>query len=389
MITNVNTVDITLDIASENQGMVEVYVPFLNLNHTETLNIGHTTYNISKSLVKPGNFIGKRGIQVKTTSPVAIYVTSFHTATTGTYLALPTNSLGQLYMASSYPIKGDYSEIAIVSVFPNTTISINNQISVTLDILYNYQMVSTSDQTATVVSSTKPVSVIAGSSCSFIPLSSRECDMIVEQMIPVSMWTNTYIIPPLPPKSGYLARVQTINSTYICLKNKTDNKCQYISMQNSYEEFRFGTEPTVVYTNNITTFSVTQYGMGHELGGLMGDPFMTSIPGLDNFLGKYNFVVPRVYSNFNNYLTVIIKKSGVFGLRLDGGTFQTVYNYTVSRPLDQYLVLITNVNTGYHVLNHINESITFGALLYGLKELAGYGTPLGLNSKEGKEFTIL
>ena len=360
--------DITLDIVSENQGMVELYVPFLNLNRTETLYSGYTTFNISRSLFKEGNFSEKRGIQVKTTSPVATFVTSSSIGSSDTYLALPTTSLGKTYMVSSYqPRAGYLSEIAILCAFPNTTISINNKSSVTLDRLYNYQSASRSDQTSTIVSSSKPVSVISGTTCSDIPTGFQYCDMIVEQMIPVSMWTNTYIIPPLPPKSGYLARVQTINSTYICLKNKTDNKCQYISMQNSYEEFRFGTEPTVVYTNNITTFSVTQYGMGHELGGLMGDPFMTSIPGLDNFLGKYNFVVPRVYSNFNNYLTVIIKKTDVSSLRLDGGTFQTVYNYTVSRPLDQYLVLVTQVNTGYHVINSINQTVVFGALLYGLK----------------------
>ncbi|XP_060605111.1 IgGFc-binding protein-like [Ruditapes philippinarum] len=374
--------NITIDIASDSSGSLQLYVPYLNMNRTETLRVGHTTLSISKSIVKKGNFSEERAIQIKTNVPVAIFVTSFLSSSPDTFLALPTNSLGKKYVIASYqPERGFISATAIVSSFPNTTINTNHQGLVTLDKFYVLQTQSRSDQTGMVVSATKPVSVISGTSCSNIPAGVNDCDNIIEQMIPVSMWTNIYIIPPLPPKSGYLARIQTLDSLYMCVQNSTKKSCQHM-VQNSYKEFRLGSEPTVVYTNDSSTFSVTQYGMSQSIDDIDSGPFMTVIPGIQNFLTKYNFVVPPVYSSFRNYVTVIIKKSDVSGLRLDGRAFQAAYNYTVSRPLDHYVVLVTTISTGYHILNNSDPTAEFGAFMYGYWAIAGYGTPLGFSFKD-------
>ncbi|XP_060572612.1 IgGFc-binding protein-like, partial [Ruditapes philippinarum] len=382
MIPNYADVSITIDIASDSSGSLQLYVPYLNINRTETLRVGHTTLNISNSLIKRGNFSEKRAIQIKTNVPVAIFVTSYHSDSPDTFLALPTHSLGKKYVIASYqPLRGYVSETAIVSSFPNTTINTNHQGLVTLDNFFVLQTQSMSDQTGLIVSATNPVSVISGTSCSNIPIASGGCDTIVEQMIPVSMWTNIYIIPPLPPLTGYLARVQTLDSLYMCVQNSTKKTCQHME-QKSYKEFRLGSEPTVVYANDSLTFSVTQYCMSQNIDGIHSGPFMTVIPGIQNFLTKYSFVVPPIYYKFHNYVTVIVKKPDVSGLRLDGRAFQANYNYTVSRPLDHYVVLVTTINTGYHILNNSDPTAEFGAFMYGLANNAGYGTPLGFGFKD-------
>ncbi|XP_053380768.1 IgGFc-binding protein-like [Mercenaria mercenaria] len=379
VIPNVVTPNITIDIASEAQGTVQLHVPFLNLNRSERLNKGLTSLTIDHSLVKKGTFTQQRGIWIKTSTLVAVYVTSYVNHSPDTYMALPTISLGKTYMTGSFqPVdSSEKSEIMITSTFANTTIDVSSNGLVHLAEFDVTQIVDSSDLTGTIISATMPVTVISGTSCANIPPNIADCDFIVEQMFPVNAWTNIYIVPPIPPRTGYFARIQAMDEVQVFITNSSQQLYRHM-LQKTFEQFQFGSEPTVIYSNGTLNFSVIQYGVGPGFDPQEGGPFMTVILGLKNYISSYIFVISPSYSNFENYLTVIIKASNKTGILLDGQPLPYMYNYTVSKPLDEYVVFVSHISTGFHNLTHIDKLVNFGALLYGFNSGSGYGYPAGM-----------
>ena len=57
------------------------------------------------------------------------------------------------------------------------------------------------DMTGAVVTADKAVAVFAGSPCGQLQLSSRSCDPMFEQLIPIEYWGRTYVVPPVLDRS--------------------------------------------------------------------------------------------------------------------------------------------------------------------------------------------
>jgi hypothetical protein len=60
-----------------------------------------------------------------------------------------------------------------------------------------------------------------------------------------------------------------------------------------------GTDPVVV--TSVAPLSVVQYGVGQLYDRVQGEPFMTVIPGIGNYLNEYYFVLFHLFT-----LTLII-----------------------------------------------------------------------------------
>lgn len=145
-----------------------------------------------------------------------------------------------------------------------------------------------------------------------------------------------------------------------------------------------GTEPVVVTSNG--SVSVVQYGVGQKYDNIDGDPFMTAVQGTTNYLNQYYFVIPNVYASQSttNYLCVIVPSADTGGLLLDGAPLVPTKKYSVPGPYSNYTVLITTIPLGFHVLNHTNGNVLFGASVYGLGYTIGYGFPVGFGISSGK-----
>jgi hypothetical protein len=144
-----------------------------------------------------------------------------------------------------------------------------------------------------------------------------------------------------------------------------------------------GNTPTVIVSKSF--ISVFQFGFGNGYPKvIIGDPFMTVIQGLKNFLNSYYFAIPSVYMNARNNISVIIPKVNIDGLILDGSNLTSVQKdiFNVSAPFNNYTVLTMNVNSGFHYIYHVNSNVKFGLQVYGLGEITntyvGYGYPGGM-----------
>ncbi|XP_053409055.1 uncharacterized protein LOC128559931 isoform X2 [Mercenaria mercenaria] len=372
------TPDFQIDIASKEMGNAYLDIPYLNIHRNQSLSKGDTTLMVSNTLIRGGTFTENRGIYLSADVPVAVYVTwKAISDVTDTYLALPLTSLGTRYTVASYdPCCGYKSGMMVIGAYDNTTVTItdrsNRNTSFSLKALHVHQLSSQTDISNMVIWSDKPVAAISGTSCANVPHHVGNCDMLLEQMIPSqSSWDTMFIVPPIFPKLGYLVKVFSVSNAKFCFKNVSTTLCN----QSYKDEYLMGTGPVIITSN--ASISVVQYGVGQDYDQIPSDEFMTIIPGKGNYLNKYYFVIPRLYSSLTNRLSIVVPTTEAGGLRLDGSLLTSAKSYSVPDPFSNYTVLIINVTVGYHELNHIHTDVMFGATAYGLDTYIGYGFPVG------------
>lgn len=350
------------------------------------------------------NITDKSGMFFMSSQNVAITLTSYSIHSAETALLFPQNRLGRKYTAASYKPsnKKHQSYISVYSTFNDTEVKVYND-DYTTKAVYklngqeSLKLVSDFDLTGYQIESNHPVSVITGTLCASVPNGINNCDMLMESMVPADVWDTTYIIPPIFPIDNYEVRFLTncrSRGTIICT-TATSTSCFTTNKFN--KTFTFGNEATVV--TSVLPVGVVQYGTGADnLTHQEGDPFMTTVPGLNNYLNKYTFTVPEVYKQFQNYIAIIVQRNKYSGLIIDNNkTIKPIQTYNVSSPYDDYIVVVTDVSPGRHVMRHEDHVTTFGLMVYGVKvpspktlvglyvygiraDLSvGYGYPAGLN----------
>jgi len=127
------------------------------------------------------------------------------------FTALHSGYLGKNYIISSHP---DYSnneteyfpgEVTITGAYDKTRVKIiknksdspdtTNYILHTADVLLLSTHSKGDDLTGTVIEATKPVAVVSGNYCAYIPETATDCDMISEFEIPTITWGKEYYVP--------------------------------------------------------------------------------------------------------------------------------------------------------------------------------------------------
>ena len=148
-----------------------------------------------------------KGILLKSDADIAVYGLNQIKTTTDAFLALPTDIIGNRYLAvgseRSTNLGVQYLNIlSIIAVKDNTTIKIHpksrliiGQIGVrqlyhsedepliiTLDSLESFTVRTVEDVTGSLIESNKPISVISGHECAYVPDPIRFCDHLIEQV---------------------------------------------------------------------------------------------------------------------------------------------------------------------------------------------------------------
>ena len=375
-----------ISIAPLNISNYSISIPFLKIHEKGSiLNLTEITLNCT--IAKFGNFTDNRGIHLNTTQKVSVYATNYYSGTAESFLVLPVTGLGQHYGVAAYePYSTTNTRFIMVVATNNTT---NGYISdgksfhnFSLNHLDVYQFTTFYDIQSMSVTSDKPVTVITGTSCTTIPHDVSACDLITEQMIPFQSLNNIYIVPPTPPKKAYELKVTHFNDSVLdttCFHNISRQICT----NDSTYFIRMGTTPTIISSNQIISVVQFAFGNGYPQTGI-GDPFMTVVQGLQNYMNDYTFAIPRVYTNADNHISITIPTVNLNGLILDGSNLAVPQNniFNVSAPLANYTVFILKVDAGYHRIYHKDIDVKFGLLVYGfgagVDKYVGFGYPGGM-----------
>ena len=347
--------------------------------------------------------------RLRSTRPVTVYQFNpleYTSAGNGSYsndasILIPVTAWGKKYMVASrntwlwngFDVPGFYSVVAsqdgtTVNLTPSGTggslrpgagLS-SNQGALTLnrgDVLQVLSGNSASDDlTGTIVEADKPIEVLAGHSCTFVPADVGYCDHLEESMFPINTLAKEYIVSPpsLPtmtqPKPFFVRVIATEPGTTaqfdpavsgpITLANAGD----YVELDAS-QSFQILASARVL---------VSQYMKGQDAGGGSGDPAMALAVTSSQFRKDYLFHSPVNYDY--NYVNVIAPVGA--SVTLDGapvGGFEPVSasGYAVAR------VLFGNTGDGNH---RIVADQKVGITVYGYGQYTSYWYPGGLNLTE-------
>lgn len=235
------------------------------------------------------------------------------------------------------------------------------------------------DVTGTLVSADKPVQVIAGHQCTYVPDEVGACDHLEESMFPYETLASQYLItaPLIPSGAGGTPKLERVR----IVATRPDTTLIYeppqplapawiglagawIELPDSVASFRVSASQPVL---------VAQYMEGQEAGGGMGDPSMALAVATSQYRSSYLFHAPTSYpSSFVNLTALTGAKVLLDGHVVPAGSFAPVGNtgFAVSRqPL-------SGAGDGTHTATSASP---FGITVYGYGEFTSYWYPGGAN----------
>ena len=253
------------------------------------------------------------------------------------------------------------------------------------------------DLTGSKITADKPLSVISGHECAFVPKFTSACDHLVEQVLPTALWGTTYYIAPLAIRRSYTLKiVAAYNYTklqVVCNGTETNfviDDGEYVKQVYRNQEY------CAVYSNK--KISVVQLSHGTSEDNV-GDPMMTLVPAVNDYSNKIISSTSHdvTFTGHNQFLNIIVMPEYYQPnlINVNAGSMNVTlesYNWVpivVSNTTKAYASQIyLNFSEGIFQVTHFNNSALMSAVHYGFlineddqhaNSRAGYGHPAGLN----------
>jgi hypothetical protein len=230
------------------------------------------------------------------------------------------------------------------------------------------------DLTGTRVQATKPVQVIGGHKCTFIPANVGYCDHLEESMFGIKTLGVDYLVtsPRLPnqasPKASFVRIIATEAATNLVYDPPNAAWPASIANAGGYVEIDLPDSARITADKKIL---VAQYMKGQDAGGGSGDPAMAVAVTSQQFRTSYLFHAPTNYET--NWVNIVAPNNAQ--VTLDGnavGGFSPIggSGFNVAR------VQLSNAGNGNH---QIQSNVRVGITVYGYGQYTSYWYPGGLN----------
>lgn len=321
------------------------------------------------------------------------------------YLAFPCTRIRDIeqyeyyaitYNAGTKPqgIPADYegSTVLLVGCEDNTTVSIDNSVTVKLNRLetyLHYEVATRSDLTGAHYASNKPISVFSGHPCTFVPSSRTFCDPLIEQVPPTVTWGTSFLSKFFEGRtSGELYRVLAAHpSTEVTVSCNTMSTSLSLESAGCWKELQTAPDSYCSIESNRPILAM-EFMLG-EGGNILGDPFMMMLPPVDQYSNRYNL---HIAPNFQeSYLTVYVPPQSFQprNIILNGDSLEdeswTAVNCS-GGPSDKHCGYIASleVSPGVYQLYHDHPSARIGVSVHGISPYASYGYIGGLMVQTGR-----
>jgi IgGFc binding protein len=234
-----------------------------------------------------------------------------------------------------------------------------------------------SDLTGTTITADKPVQVVGGHTCTFIPYYVPYCDHLEESIPPLHAVGFQYIVtPPLiqsgAEKAQMIRVVATEDNTSIVYEPPQAGRPDSLAAAGDYFEIDQSLAGFMITADK--KILVAQYMLGQNAGGNTGDPAMAMAVPVGQYRSDYLFHAPANYEA--NYVN-ITAPSGA-SLTLDGAP---VAGFTAigSSGYSVAKIQVSNAGDGNHVI--VGDS-PFGISVYGYGQYTSYWFPGGSELSE-------
>ena len=397
--------DITVSITSQTSGQVWIRAPAVGIDTHYSLINGTRELTVSRQIIQTtNNTVENKTIHLLSDTDISVNV-----ITSGTYneegsLSLPIRNSSTKYVIPSAPSANDSdgwpSEFIIAALTDSTTVSItlpqnftdlvaNTTINRTLNRYQTFLYQQIGDLSGTLIESSKPISVVAGSKLTRIPEKFQSKGSFVFEQVPsTDYFGRHFIVPTLHGRNNYMIKVFTAQPLASLEFYNSTGSLNFVIHKGKPLQIYNGNEPT--FLSSDSPVYVVQYSLDYDVDNTGGE-FMMNIPSLSNFMTQYDFFIPSIQSKFYNYLCVVSMSDGVPDIQLDSSPLSQLTKSFINTTEGDFTISTATVSIGKHTVTSIRNNKTIGGLLYGYLShnngysIRGYGFPLGIKATNGEK----
>jgi len=219
--SNVKT-KVKVEVTGKGYEETKYTIPNDIIEFTLTPDIGQPYTKTDRDVPEPEQVWTGAGIHVTADEPVICYGVTRYQYTSDGFLAYPVENLGKAYQVASYAdpasntIQWLSSYSGITAAYDKTKVLFTmggNEWSTTAgglmpgqskswtlnksDVLLVASLGQHADLSGSTIIATKPVSVVSGNFCAYIPTNCGCCDIIEEMETPTSAWASSYHVAPI------------------------------------------------------------------------------------------------------------------------------------------------------------------------------------------------
>lgn len=360
--------------------------------------------------VPPDRIFKRKAVHIHAEAPIAVYGMNRTTYSSDGLLALPTSALGHEYIVASYgAVIGVTQELPsqymIVAPYNGTSVTIyhphrtpshaaNETFTISLDSGDVWSALSVGyggDMSGAVIRASKPVAVIAGAACAYIPnlLNFCCCNHLTEMMIPTEAWGKLYHAVPLRTRvKGDFYRIFAKDSN----TKLHINGAEYATLTRTGGEEGTGWIEYRAIGKGVQEFKankpiqVVQYNTSQAYDGVASDPFYMALTPVEQYQTHILFCTPA--ADFTrNFMNFICDSAGYYELEITKAgenAWQTVWNMEgadVAKPFASLINGSPYFGSSIELLPgtyELRSTYPFTGYLYGFSMHDAYGYPIGL-----------
>jgi hypothetical protein len=295
---------------------------------------------------QPERVYANRGIEVTSDEPIICYGMTRYKYTSDGFLAMPVEHLGKEYIVSSWndPGQDDGSQYltsytSIVAAYDTTKVKFTlggrpssytpgenglrhgdsklNTMNST-DVWLIGVCGDYNDLSGSKVEADKPVAVISGNFCAYVPVGNSACDYLISQDRPIESWGNEYHVTPIYDRknTSFIRVYASAPQIRIFME---DNVWAKISTVGGSEGSGFisrrvlleGETPRPVHIYSPDSpISITQYNTGQTEDGSESDPFQATLNPISDYSNEIYFCTPGINGGVHfkrNYVNIIFQ----------------------------------------------------------------------------------
>ena len=339
-----------------------------------------------------GTGIQNIGILIDADGDISVYGVNTETHSSDSFLALPVAMLGNNYYAISWSPAARASQFLVIATANDTDISIlfsqntktvqlvgstytgGDTLKISLGEFAGLQIQDADgDLSGTRITSDKPVAVFSGNWKSDVNKDGTQ-DHLVEMLLPTELWQAQYIFIPTPDRvlGDFVRFIASEDNTRISI----DGVSQQQVLQNAGDVSAPVTMPNnTAIINANHPIQATKF-IQTKIYGEIADPSMVDLISPNSFSNVYRFSVFNASTGpFTHTASALVITSKKDGLRLDGQPLTPKITQTVGT----YILYMFYINSGSHVVEHIDSNVRFGLSLYGYAHIETYAMLAGLS----------
>ena len=362
-----------------------------------------------------------RGIYLTASSNrLTVIGQSVDSATSDTFFVLPSLVLNgdYIYYGISVPRATVHSSvinssILIIGIENNTMITLTvtqyvsigvsdtvtylipgREYSFVVNRLQSVHIGTVEDLSGTKIVADKPVSVFSGHECGNMPHNITACSYFIEQIPPTALWGKVHYTAPLANKTSYTIKAMAAyNSTTVNIYCNNTMESYVINEGEFVNKISQMYEYCAIYSNK--ELLVVQFSHGGSEDNRYGDPMMTLVPAINQYLNTFDFsTIRNPLRSHNHYVNIIVKEKyyqpNMIHLTA-GGVIRSLATQQwipiqVNNTIEAYATQVS-IPEGVAQVYHTNPAAQMMTFVYGFSISDGYGHIGGILLSKGSLIT--